>query len=98
MPLSHVLVVSCVITLAFAIVFTERRTKSLYETVCRRDECLRYALLLAAHRAGDAELVEAIESLGPEEDEIADAARHDALQMPREPAASEGHAQRGALR
>lgn len=81
MPVSHVLALSCVLTLAFAIVYAERRTRALYNEVCKRDECLRYAVLLSAHRAGDRELVEVIEGFGPEDDEVATAARRDAFGM-----------------
>lgn len=81
MPLSHVLTLSCVVTLAFAIVFTEKRIRAVRQMVCQRDECLRYSLLLAAHRAGDRELLEVIEGFGPEDDEVAAAARQDAFEM-----------------
>ena len=81
MSISIALVVTSVITLAFAIVYAERRVRTLAAEAFRRDECLRLALLLAAHRSGDAELVEVFEGYGSEDDDVATAARREAFDM-----------------
>ena len=54
MVLPLVLVITSVLTLSFAIVYTERRVRGLDRMTMKRDECLRYAALFAAHRSGDA--------------------------------------------
>ena len=83
MSLSVAFVVSSVITLGFAILYSERRIRAVHANAMQRDECLRFALLLAAHRAADRPLVEELESFVPEEEEdkIATDARRRAFEM-----------------
>lgn len=81
MSLSVALVVSSVVTLAFAIAYVERRARGLDADAFRRDEMLRYAALLGAHRSGDAELVDVLEGFGSEDDEVSVAARREAFEM-----------------
>ena len=80
MVLPLVLVITSVLTLSFAIVYTERRVRGLDLMTMQRDECLRYAALFAAHRSGDAKAVEVLESFGGEDDEAVIHARKDAFE------------------
>ena len=83
MSLSVAFVLSSVITLGFAIWYSEQRLKALREVMVQRDEALRFALLIAAHRAADRPLVEEIESFVSEEadDKVAVDARRKAFEM-----------------
>lgn len=93
MSLSAAIVVSSVLTLAFAIAYVEWKSKALKEMAMARDECLRFALLVAAHRAQDRPLVEEIESfVSEEDDEVSIKARRAAIEM----AAKESEAEEAA--
>ena len=83
MSLSVAFVLSSVITLGFAIWYSERRLKALREVMVQRDEALRFALLIAAHRASDRPLVDELESFVEEQetDETAVRARRRAFEM-----------------
>lgn len=80
MSLSAIIALCSVITLAFAIVYSERRVKSLRIEMYQRDECLRFAILVAAHRAADRPLAEKLESF-VDDDEFSDEARRAAFEL-----------------
>lgn len=89
MSLSTAIALCAVITLVFAIVYAEQRVRALRQIVYQRDECLRFMLLVAAHRAGDRPLVEKLEGL-VDDDEFADDARRAAFELePKESGARE---------
>ena len=80
MSLSIAIVLSAVLALAFAIVYSEQRIRALRQLIFQRDECLRFAILVAAHRAGDQPLVEKIESFS-EDQQFDDDARRAAFEL-----------------